>query len=224
MAEFKELLDGLQDLNPEEKAAKLEELLEQQVEEKKKLKSSSEKWAQKVLNQLKEEEKIRDTYLKLEENPEYIKELAKEDQNLAKKVLNHYYDWITLNDAIKKVWWQPIIDDDDVQTKVKQMFENEKVQKSIDKFKEWLSEDELQNFDKVYADNTDWIKISSKNIDRILKFVWSELNPDLNLKDLDKKAKIAASQASTWSRSVWWSTEKEVKEDVKLLLKKFKFN
>lgn len=200
-------LEKLNELSPEEKAAKLQELYLQEVEARKKLQSDTDRWVQKVL----EEKKYLEAVNEVMESKGNLRllELWDENPQLADKIAKDKF-WVTKEEAVK--YWKDngFIGWDEPQKQwlskedIKELIQQEKVNEYINNFKSNLWEEEYAKWYAEFKDLTDGKKLTAENVKKYIRLAQKEAIPDTT--SIEKHAKeIALWMWKSWGK--WDPTE-----------------
>ena len=181
MAE-KYTLDDLQDLSTEE----LAELVIQNQENYSKLQSSTTKWAQDLLEEKKSLEKAMSMVVKDKESLAWLYET---DPELAKKVS-------------KKLFWDEEIPTtqkktEDIQTIVNRAMFQRTIDDKIGNVSSQLWGDAKEQFEKDFAELTEWREITKDNLDKFIKAALSLVSVDVDGEQVDLARTISMGSSST---------------------------
>lgn len=182
--------EDLSDLSPEE----LQDLVIETQNEYNALKSNSDRWVSKVLQEKKMLEQVVQLVI---DDESKLAEIASKNQDLANKVSQKLY-WKEYSDQMK------VKNDADVDTIVEQKLMQQKVNDRIDKICSQLpTEEDQKKFREEFFELTDGKKLSNDNIDKFVRASLAVVSDSGNV-DISKVKEI-----SVWS---WvWSADKSIK-------------
>lgn len=189
-----EFMEGLNDLTPEEKVAKLIDAYKDanlRAEQAEIARKKQESDISRGINKLKDEKDyflmMKENATKLMKDKNYFVELVQKDEVLAKAVLDEYFDWMTIEEAMAQVdadkqVHQPV-SKKTIEETVKEITTKQEVENIINNFKNQskLTPEQLEAFNKEFADITEWKRLTKDNVNKYLRLSFKEALPDVDL-------------------------------------------
>ena len=194
------LLEELNALPPEEKAAKLIELHDQAEERLKKREAEMEVWVTKLKDRDAYNELIKDKARLIIADKDNFADILTEDEVLAKAVLDEYFWGITIEEALAQVdEWKKIklVDkqkDKSLQDNVTNLVNETLTKRDINNQIKWfikelsLNEEEKKIFMSEFEDLTEWKKLDETKLDKYLNLALKESFPDYNANKIEEQA------------------------------------
>lgn len=205
-----EFMEGLDNLSPEEKVAKLLEAYKeanQKASQAEEARRKQESDISRGINKLKEEKDyfllMKDEASKLMKDKNYFVDLMWKDEVLAKAVLDEYFDWLSIEDALAQVddWRRaPAVSKKTIEETIKEISTKQELDNTINKFIQdsKLTPEQLEAFNKEFADITEWKRLNKDNVNKYLRLSFKEALPDVDL-NIERDAREMAWWTPSWA-------------------------
>lgn len=186
-------LDDLTDLSQEELQAKITEANQKYQE----LQSNSERWVQKVIAEKKLSEKALKSIADINGDNDKFVELYESDKELGEYILKNVFNGATIEEFKTGGWKaKPATEN------FEEFYQKKQAEERLEKVTSKLSKEAKERFDAEFTELTDGKKLTKENLDKYIKIVLKEIEPDFS-----EEIQEARSMAM-WS---WTSKPKESK-------------
>jgi len=196
-------LEALKGLNQEELSAKLAEANENYKD----LKSNSDRWVQKVLEEKKLAERSLKAISEIDWKNDKFVELYEEDPKLWNYLLENVFEGASIDDFREWGEWaktQPKINTKD---DFEKYYQQKQVEEKIEKISSKLTAEAKEKFTEEFNDISNGKELNTKNVDKYIKIALRESQPDLrNEENMAKLYAIGWSKSKSVDNSKKWDS------------------